>query len=94
MMTTTNKYSVSINDNTYDLTELEKMVFPEVIQKLQIDFQSPEGVNVLGIIMLLNTLLTKIKNKSEYTLIIENLTNCILLIKKLEIDTGLGFDTY
>jgi hypothetical protein len=93
-MTTNNKYSVSVNGNTYDLAELEKMVFPEVIQKLQIDFQSSEGVNVLGLIILLNTLLTKVKNKSEYTLIIENLTNCILLIKKLEIDTGLGFDTY
>ena len=48
----------------------------------------------MALMVVLDTLLIKIKNKSEYTIIMETLTGCLLALKKLEFDAQLGDDRY
>ena len=92
-----NKYLVEVNGTVSELKDFtHSIILPEVIRSLKIDFQTsePEGINIIALLVLLETLVEKIKNKTEYTLLIENLINCILVIKKMEMDAGLGDNTY
>lgn len=88
-----NNYIVEINGVKTELKDFTKStILPEVIQSLKLDFatDSPEGVNILALFVFIETLLEKVKNKSEYSLLVESLVNSILVIKKLEMDAGLG----
>lgn len=91
------KYLVTVNDKTVTLKEFINITaLPEIINSLKLDFNTdnPEGVNIFYLLIVLLTLVEKIKNKSEYTLLIENLVNCLVVIRKMEMDAGLGDDRF
>jgi len=93
----TNRYRVQVNEEVMDLTEFQEVLaLPERIHTLRLDFNDdrPEGINNLALIITLYTLLQRVKDKSEYSLMLENLASCMLLIKKLAIEQDLGDDRY
>jgi hypothetical protein len=88
-----NNYTVEINGVKTELKDFTKSsILPEIIHSIKLDFDTdnPEGVQLIAFFVFLEVLLEKIKNKSEYSLLVESLINAILVIKKLEMDAGLG----
>lgn len=90
-------YTISINGKDYDLKDFDSsIILPEIINSIKINFEKEanSSINTIALMIVLQVLIEKVKNKSEYTLLLENFVNSMLLIKKLEIDAGLGADTY
>ena len=93
------KYEIIINHKEpVELAQFTKgYLLPEIITSLELKFDSGSediNINIMSLMVVLDTLLDRIKNKSEYTIIMESLSGCLLALKKLEFDAQLGDDRY
>lgn len=91
------KFTIQINDgeelNFADF--IKSPLLPENINSIKLDFNTGNNeetgsVSIIPYLMLIETLVDKVKNPTEYTVLLSSLINSMLVIKKLEADAGLG----
>ena len=90
------KFSIQINNNEEIKFEefIKSPLLPEHINSIKLDFnmgnsEQAGNISIIPYLMLIEVLLDKVKNPTEYTVLLSSLINSMLVIKKLEADAEL-----
>ena len=87
-------FMIQINDlepvNLQDF--LDSPLLPEYIYALKLDLNAtPEhSLDLVALMMLLETFLSRVKNNTEYSTLLNSLINNMIIVRKLENDAKLG----